>query len=195
MTEPIVLVVEDSLSEAVLCKMVTFSKHVIERVFVTRGNDQIKKGIEKYKNASNVFPHVVLTDLDQYPCAQALLVNWGATNLPPRLLFRIAVREVESWLLADREGISQYLQIPLNKIPLQPEMEMNPKQTLINLARKSKKKRLISEIVPAIGSKAPIGSLYNVRMGEFVIHQWNIQRASENSESLKRAMKRIVEFN
>ena len=87
------------------------------------------------------------------------------------------------------------MQIPLNKVPLKPEMEMDPKQTLINLARRARKKRLASDIVPAIGSKAQIGPLYNVRMSEFVIHQWDIQRASESSESLKRAMRRIDEFN
>jgi len=195
MTESIVLVVEDALSEAALRKMTAFSNQVINRVICTRGNDQIKQGIEKFKNASNVFPHIVLTDLDHYACAHSLLENWGATNLQPRLLFRVAVREVEAWLLADREGISQYLQIPMNKVPLKPEMEINPKQTLINLARRAKKKRLASDIVPAIGSKASIGPLYNVRMSEFVTHQWDIQRASANSESLKRAMRRIAEFN
>ena len=68
MTESIVLVVEDALSEAALRKMTAFSNQVINRVICTNGNNQIKQGIEKYKNASNVFPHVVLTDLDHYPC-------------------------------------------------------------------------------------------------------------------------------
>ena len=143
MTHQIVLVVEDVLSEAVLRKMIAIPAGVINRVICTRGNDQIKQGIEKFKNASNVFPHVILTDLDRYSCAPALLEHWGATDLPSRLLFRIAIREVEAWLLADREGIANYFQIPLNKVPLHPEMENDPKQTLINLARKARKKTCV----------------------------------------------------
>lgn len=195
MTEPVVLVVEDALSEAALRKMVASANRNVERVICTRGNDQIKQGIEKFKNASKVFPHVVLTDLDRYPCAPALLEDWGATNLPPQLLFRIAVREVEAWLLADREGIADFLQIALSKVPQHPETESDPKQALVNLARKAKKKRLASEIVPPAGSRVPIGPFYNARMSEFANDQWNIQRACENSESLRRTMKRIFEFN
>lgn len=195
MNHKVVLVVEDALSEAALRKMITFSNLFIGRIVCTRGNDQIRQGIEKFRNASHVLPHVVLTDLDRYPCPLALLEDWEATDLPPQLLFRIAVREVESWLLADREGIAQYLQIPLVKVPLYPEMESDPKRTLINLARRAKKKRLAAEIVPAVGSRAPIGPLYNERMGEFVTQQWDVQRASENSDSLARAMRRICEFN
>ncbi len=195
MIQPFVLVVEDALSEAVLCKMMATSSLAIEGVICTRGNDQIRQGIAKFKNASNVLPHVVLTDLDRYPCAPALLEDWGATDLPPRLLFRIAVREVEAWLLADREGVAHFLQIPLTKLPLYPELEGDPKQALINLARKSRNKKLKSEIVPAAGSRVPIGPLYNPRMIEFARDHWDILRASENSESLGRAMKRISEFN
>ena len=195
MNQKVVLVVEDALSEAALRKMIAFSNLLIDRVVCTRGNDQIRKMIEKFRNASHVLPHVVLTDLDRYPCPLALLEEWRATDLPPQLLFRIAVREVESWLLADRNGIAQYLQIPLIKVPLYPEMEIDPKQTLINLARKSKKKRLAAGIVPAVGSRAPIGPLYNEKMGEFVTQQWDVKRASDNSDSLARAMRRIREFN
>ncbi len=195
MTNPVVLVVEDVLSEAVLRKMVTLSGGSINRVVCTRGNDQIRQGIEKFKNASAILPHFILTDLDRYECPLALLEDWKVRNLPPAIIFRIAVREVESWLLADREGIAHYLQIPSNKVPFHPEMESDPKQTLINLARKSRNKRLISEMVPASGSRTPIGPLYNARMSEFVQDFWNIEKASENSESLSRAMQRISELH
>ncbi len=194
MTKLIVLVVEDTLSEAALRKMTTSVNLITERVICTKGNGQIRQGIGKFKNASNVFPHVVLTDLDCYHCAPALLEDWGATDLPPRLLFRIAVREVEAWLLADRDGIANFLKIPLSKVPLNPENESDPKQKLVNLARKSQSRRLALEIVPPVGSRAPIGTLYNERMCEFVIKHWNIQRALENAESLRRAMKRIAEI-
>jgi len=110
------------------------------------------------------------------------------------MLFRVAVREVEAWLLADRVGIAKYLNLPLAKTPQHPEHEVDPKQSLINLVRKCKKRRLVEELVPATGSSASVGPLYNTRMGDFVRDIWNIQRAVENSDSLSRAVNRISSF-
>lgn len=195
-TRQIRLVVEDELSEFVLRKLLEHSgrQFVIHGVFCAGGFGQIKSRVQQFKNASNVLPHIVLTDLDQYDCAPILLADWGADTLPPALLFRVAVREVEAWLLADREGIAEYLTIPVTKIPQYPEGEQDPKQTLINLARKSRKRRLAEEIVPAAGSRNSVGPLYNARMGEFVRTVWSVQRAEANSESLGRTINRISNF-
>lgn len=190
------LVVEDELSEAVLRKLIEYSgrEFAIHGVLRMGGFGQIKSRIQQFKNASNVIPHIVLTDLDQYACAPKLLFDWGANTLTPALLFRVAVREVEAWLLADRNGIAEYLTIPLTKIPLRPENEADPKRTLINLARRSRKKRLVEEIVPVTGSRNSIGPFYNVRMGEFVRNIWSIPRALENSGQLDRTLNRISSF-
>lgn len=194
--QPIQLVVEDELSESVLRKLIDYSgrEFTIHRVLRMGGFGQIKSRVQQFKNASHATPHIVLTDLDQYACAPELLMDWGANTLPSALLFRVAIREVEAWLLADRTGIAEYLTIPLTKIPLRPEDEPDPKRTLINLARRSKKKRLAEEIVPAIGSRNSIGPLYNMRMGEFVRNVWNVPRAIENSSQLDRTLNRISSF-
>ena len=102
----IAVVVEDELSGAVMQRLIEASGRgfVIDRLINARGYGQIKSGIEKFRSSSYALPHVILTDLDNYPCPPALLDNWGATELPPQCLVRIAVHEVEAWLLADREG-------------------------------------------------------------------------------------------
>ena len=110
------------------------------------------------------------------------------------MLFRVAVREVEAWLLADRDGFANYLNLPLAKTPQHPEQEVDPKQSLLGLVRRCKKRRLVEELVPTNGSSASIGPLYNKRMGEFVRDTWNITRAAENSDSLARAVSRISSF-
>jgi hypothetical protein len=118
----------------------------------------------------------------------------GVTTLPPRLLFRIAVREVEAWLLADREGIANFLGVAKIKVPQNPEAEHDPKNTLINLARKSRKRRLTIEIVPEPGSRASIGPLYNARLSEFVMEHWDVGNARLSSPSLDRALHRLSLF-
>lgn len=196
MRREVQLIVEDELSGVVLSKLVeTLGKELaIYNMLPMRGFGEIKKGIQRFKNASNAMPHIVLTDLDRRDCAPNLLKDWNVGTATQNLLFRVAVREVEAWLLADREGIAGYLGIPLVKMPQYPELENDPKQTFLNLVRKCRKRRLIEELVPAVGSSASIGPLYNARMGNFVRDSWNIQRAAKNSDSLSRAVKRIATF-
>lgn len=195
-TQPIALIVEDELSGAVMRRLIaaTGRNFVIDRMINARGHGQIKSGIGKFRTSSYALPHVVLTDLDRYPCPPALLDNWGATDLPPQFLFRIAVREVEAWLLADREGIAEFLHVAVSKVPHAPEAEDDPKRTLINLARRSRKKRLAQELVPAPDSAAPIGPLYNARLSEFVNDKWDVDRAKLLADSLFRTLNRLSVF-
>ena len=188
--------VEDELSAAVMCKLAqaTGRGFVITRIMNARGCGQLKAGMAKFRTACHVLPHVVLTDLDQYPCPPALIAAWKAKALPPRLLLRVAVREVEAWLLADRDGIANFLSVAKNKVPQYPEAEEDPKRTLINLARKSRRRRLAIELVPEMGSSASIGPLYNVRLSEFVTTNWDVARARTASPSLDRALSRLASF-
>lgn len=55
------------------------------------------------------------------------------------MCFRIAVREVEAWLLADAEQAAGFLAVPLARIPAEPETLPDPKATLIALAGRSRK--------------------------------------------------------
>ncbi|MFA6922278.1 MAG: hypothetical protein WC216_10580 [Gallionella sp.] len=193
MQRDVQLIVEDELSGFVLRKLVELSGKGLSvyGVLSMGGFGNIKNQIPRFKNASNVIPHIILTDLDTCDCAPRLMKDWDIDSVQKNLLFRVAVREVEAWLLADRQGIADYLGLPLAKIPLHPEHETDPKQTLLNLVRKCKRRRLIVELVPAAGSSASIGPLYNSRMGDFVRDRWDMQRAMVNSDSLSRAVNRI----
>lgn len=162
------------------------------RYRITRGNDQIKKNVPKYKGASRFVPHIILTDLDRYPCPPALLDSWGVGELPPTMLFRIAVREVEAWLLSDREGIATFLHTATVRVPFNPEAEDDPKQTLYSLVRKSRKRRLVEEMIPQPG--AHIGPLYNEHMCDFAMNHWQVEVAVENAPNLAKNILRITAF-
>jgi hypothetical protein len=193
---PVVLAVEDELSGMVLRRLLAESNRgfVVDRLVVERGFGQLKVGIPKYRSASRSLPHIVLTDLDRYACPSELLADWRATRLPPSMLLRIAVREVEAWLLADRAGIASFLHVPKAKVPSDPETIADPKQMLVNLARKSRRRRLAEEIAPCAGSAAPIGPMYNSHLSEFASTGWNVVSARISAPSLDRAMSRIAQF-
>lgn len=192
----ILVAVEDQLSAAVMRRLIAVSGKslVIDRVFVAGGNGPLKAGVERFIAASHALPHVVLTDLDSSPCPLALLRAWRADRLPSRVLIRVAVREVEAWLMADRSGIAEFLSVPVVKVPASPEAEIDPKQTLVGLARKSRKRRLAQELAPQAGSSNRVGPLYNAHLVEFASSIWDVERARERAPSLDRAMHRLSEF-
>lgn len=191
----LVVAVEDDLSGAVVERLLSYSgSNFVTRVHNVHGYGNLKKGMTKFREASRFIPHIVLTDLDRSPCPPSLIDDWKATELPTNLLFRIAVREVEAWLLADRTGISEFLHIDVTKVPYYPEMEDDPKRSLINLARKCRKRRFSEEIVPSPQSSASIGPLYNYHFINFVNTRWDIREACQNAPSLDRALSRISSF-
>jgi hypothetical protein len=195
MAIPVNLVFEDELSEYVLTKLLNCfgNKYHTEVSYNGRGNGYIRKRINGFNRACIASPFLVLTDLDQAPCPSELIANWFRRPMHPNMLFRVAVREVESWLLADIEGYARFLGISEANFPTNPENEANPKRTLITLARRSRKRSIKEDIIP-INSNAAIGPNYNGRLMEFVFDHWSIDRAMTRSKSLRRAYDRLQSF-
>ncbi len=190
---PLNIIVEDIVSETVMARLLAHVGYFGDATYrIARGNDQIRRNIPKYIGASRVIPHIVLTDLDRYDCPPALLADWNVGELPRTMLLRIAVHEVETWLLSDRRGIAAFLHTAIEKVPDNPEAVGDPKRALVCVVRKSRKRRLAEEMIPQPG--AHIGPLYNVRMCDFVQNHWNIEAAVENAPSLARNLSRISAF-
>ncbi len=188
--------VEDVLSFVLMEKVLahTGRGYAVMRPLVERGVGNIRKSVAKYQSACRALPHVVLVDLDQNTCAPQLRVQWGVANVPTSMLFRVAVREAEAWVLADREGFARFAGIPVNKVSPAPESLADPKQELTNLVRRSRNKRLAAELVPAQGSSVSIGPLYNERLGQFVRECWSVDAAMTHSPSLARTFDRLQTF-
>lgn len=196
--EPILinLAVEDTLSEAVIRTMLIQSNRNFSiGVCLNRGGyGYLKKIISGLNNAAKGTPYFVLTDLDRGDCPLALIAQWLPQPQHPNLIFRIAVREVEAWVLAHKAAFSEYLGIAKQKIPDNVDTISDPKQFLINLARKSRKRAIRDAIVPASNSTAQIGKDYNAPLISFVQDFWKADQAIEHSESLSRAMAAIRRF-
>ncbi len=193
---PINLVFEDALSEAVLKQILKQSQRPfsVGHCLNQRGYGKIKKIISGLNHAAKGMPYLVLTDLDNAECPLVILSEWLTQPKHPNLLFRIAVKEVEAWLLAHREAFAEFLGISVDLIPGNADRIPDPKQLLINLARRSRKRNLRDAIVPEPNSTAKIGKDYNGQLIQFVNKSWQVASAQTNSPSLERTMNVLINF-
>ena len=189
--------VEDRLSASVLERLVEETDGAL-KVGVSippKGAGDLKKKLpELIRLATNV-PVLLLTDLDQKECAPGLVTEWfGNRGKPNDLIFRIAVREVEAWLLADKANLAEFANIPLAKLPDFPEALPDPKQTLLNLVFRYSPSTIKQDIVSDHGHGPVQGLSYNERLSQFVHKNWNPTEASDRANSLARARLRIGEL-
>ena len=193
---PVNLGAEDELSEAVLRRLLDFARRGYEIGIAYRrgGFGYLRRTIGGWNRAARSIPFIVLADLDAHPCPRVLIDDWLTEPQHQNLLFRVAVREVEAWLLADSRKLSQYLLVRENLIPTDPEGLSDPKGTLIDLARKSKSSVIRDRIVPKRGSSARQGPDYNGCLVQFVLTQWDIRSAADKSPSLARTAERLASF-
>jgi len=110
---------------------------------------------------------------------------------------RVAVREVEAWLLADRSRLAGFLSVSAGAIPASPEAEDDPKQTLVNLAARSRRRDIRIDMVPRPGSGKNVGPAYTARLIEFISagdNPWSPVDAALRADSLRRCMSALEIF-
>lgn len=193
---PVNLVFEDSLSGSVLQKLLTNSKqdYLVGYRYKSGGYGWIKKKINGLNKAAKGMSYIVLTDLDQNECPPVLMGDWLVGDKHHNLIFRVAEKQVESWLLGCRSQFASFLRIQENLIPRNVDEIDNAKALVIDLARRSPKRQLRLDIVPREGSTAKVGPDYNGRLIHFVESVWDPNVAGELSPSLRRAMEVLDDF-
>lgn len=166
----------------------------IQIVKCAGGYGQFSAEITPMKNvARSVMPVLMLADADQDSCVVRQLRGISST-IEPNLCLRLAVREAEAWLLADTQGFSQFLDVSSALMPRDPESIADPKQSLLNLLKKSKRRILREEMLPVKGASSPVGFGYNLHLKDFISDGWCPIRAAERAPSLARAIPRIVKL-
>lgn len=189
------LIFEDTLSEMIMIRLLADfqGKYEIHQSYSGHGYGYLKNNIKGFNQACVHSPYFMLTDLDRYECPLALINDWISFKMHPNFIFRIAVREVESWILADKEGLSRFFSLSMANFPDSPDSLPDPKNTLINLARKSRKRRIREDVVP-VNKNASIGPNYNGCLSEFVLNHWDLHNAVSHSRSLNRTWQRLNQF-
>lgn len=190
--------VEGTLDEAVLRRLAADLGIHVGAVFGRSGKSHLKGRLDAYNRAARFSPWIVLVDLDDdFECAPSLLAEWLPAPAE-HMCLRVAVREIESWLLADRAGIAAFLSVPVRRVPRSVDDLDDPKQTLIDLARSSRSRAIREDMAPRPGSGASIGPAYTSRMSEFVGKEgrgrWQPSSAARVSPSLSRCIRAMTEL-
>jgi len=141
-------------------------------------------------------PVLALRDLDDdAACAPALL----AVLLPdknPKMLLRVCVNQVESWLMADKEAYARFCGVPLRHIPDSPETVGNPKALIQSLGESGKAIKLHRHFIRLKRTGVPMWGMLGEWHAEFAQKYWDPMRAagSNRSPSLVRALARLKEL-
>ena len=194
--------VEDAPSASVLNRLVAHTnKDAANPIHFRAGFPAIRGGCGDIRQKAGTYVRmarnglrvVVVVDLDTNSCAPTLIREWFGLEddadvlLPEELVFRVAVREIESWIMADRSSLADYLGIPVANLPNEPDDLPDPKQELLSVIRRKGRKAWHKAMLPQ-GPTASIGPTYNERLCEFVERHWDPVQAAVNSSSLRKAM-------
>lgn len=178
------------MDEAVLRRLVQEAGGTIGKIYGRRGKGHLLQQVKAYNYAARVSPWVVLMDFDRE--AQCL-PSFRRQVLPepePRLCFRLAVRSIESWLLADRERFAAFFDINPSILPLSPDELSDPKRSLVELARRSRRREIRESLVPRPESGRSVGPGYTPWMIQYAQNAsqgWRPSVAVAASNSLSRA--------
>ncbi len=180
----------DEVIVRVLCKNLGLS---VQTMHNERGSGNFDKKISGYNNAAKYSPWLALRDLDDEECPPIL-----CEKLLPKpakhMIFRIAVREIEAWLLADRVAFAKFIGVNKNKIPENPESIDDPKRFVIELAKKSRNQSIKDDLIPTPKGMRKVGPAYASRIAEFALSYWDPDIAAQNCSSLKKCMLRLNEL-
>ncbi len=187
---------EDALQKSVILKIFNSMpiKINISGQFSKGGNGYLRSNLKTFVNISNRVPFFLLTDLDNKNCPIALMESWGYNSPSKNFIFRIAVKEVESWLLADHQGVKSLFGDRIsNKLHSNCDSIDNPKEYFLDLAKKAPKE-VRNSLIKKEGAVCSQALGYNAMLERFVRDTWCPNRASENSKSLGRTINRLKSF-
>ena len=156
----------------------------------TRGVTKLRSALPRYCEQANfVQPVLCIADTDGQ-CPVSMLTDWLPNGAPPRLVLRLAVKEAESWALADAAEFAAAYEVPVSKIPLRPEDAADAKSAVLTLAKRSRSRKIRDEVVSA-GSPPRPGAGYNLHLCRFISQRWRPEEAMTRSPSLLRAVMRL----
>lgn len=189
---PIQLLVEGPTDEIVLRSVLRTAGLPDGAAYGKNGKADLIRKLPQYNRAAAHYGRwLAVVDLDHDSDCAPLLVADTLPTPANGMCYRVAVRAIEAWLLADAERLAEYLGISPALIPHLPDQEDHPKRTLVNLARRSRKRAIREGMVPRPESRAQVGPGYLSCVQAFVSTGsvlWRPQVAQERSDSLRRCM-------
>ncbi|MGL5139044.1 MAG: hypothetical protein ACRC7G_14905, partial [Beijerinckiaceae bacterium] len=161
------------------------------------GKSEIDRLLPKYaKAATHGVPRLVIRDLDRDASCPGELVARLVPDKPNELCLRIAVREIESWLIADVEAFANLIPIRKSELPLNTDDIADPKRLILDAVRRRGGKSLQRQLLSRSGEQAFEGPEYASFMQRFATDCWDASKAIRDgrSASLTRSATRIEQF-
>lgn len=154
------------------------------------GKGAIDRDIERYWEAARGHAYVVFRDLDRdgggCPVTLRAELVERTPGESPNLLIRIVDQCIESWILADREGVAEFCGKSAAKVKLPPS---HHKPYLLSLMKD------VKDAVEKKGRELDFGPAYATHLHHLMTHHWSIERAAAESDSLRRALKRLTDLH
>ena len=161
-------------------------------VMSANGKGVIDRDIKKYWEAARVLPYVIFRDLDQdgegCPVTLRAELVEHTPGESPDLLIRIVDQCIESWILADRQGVAEFCERSIASVR---PRDSRPKDHLLRLFQKSQFKDAVSRE----GGKLAFGPAYAKHLQRLMTDHWSFERAAAESDSLRRALKRLTDLH
>lgn len=156
------------------------------------GKGVIDRDLKNYWEAARFLPYVVFRDLDRdgggCPVTLRAQLVEHTPGESPDLLIRIVDQCIESWILADRHGIAEFCN--RSAASVEPPTSHH-KLYLLRLMKEAKLKDAVEEK----GRELDFGPAYELHLQRLMTHHWSIERAAAESDSLRRALKRLTDLH
>ena len=203
------IVGEDDATRAVIKRLIEDynpNLNILQNI-PARGSE-IKSKIKEFNKLAQIYPVILLVDLDGDPCAPI-----GKRKLldgiiqSQHFIVNIAYDEVEAWLMADTKGFASYFGISINNMPQFLMQKMQGLKSLseifcdVNvksswhltheLAHLSSKSDIKAQISVPKGEKTCKGKEYNTVIVPYIEKFWHPEVARQVSDSLNRMIVRI----
>jgi hypothetical protein len=107
------------------------------------------------------------------------------------MLFRIVVRAIEAWLLADTAAFSDFFSVAITRLPEKPDHLIDPKRRLVEIVAASTSPSIRRAMLPGKGRRN-VGPGYTATVIEFTMAHWDIPRARQASPSLDRCVEALA---
>lgn len=188
------VIVEGETDEPVINALMRAAGWADHEFFVrsVNGKGAIDRDIKKYWKAARRHPYVVFRDLDRdgggCPVTLRAQLVEHTPGESPDLLIRIVDQCIESWILADREGVAEFCKRHISSVR---PCDSRPKDHLLRLFQKAQFK----DAVLREGGKLAFGPTYAVHLQRLMTDHWSIERAAAESDSLRRALKRLTDLH
>lgn len=189
--------VEGHLDAAVAARVLEHAGCVLGTVYGIKGIGYIRNKVQQFNEGLDETPLLTMVDYrDVRPASKcpAQVVQLWVPSRKPNHLFRCVVREMEAWLIGDREGLANFLGVSPARFELAPEKIRSPKNFLLDAISNSRRKRLVQEMVRTSGSTLVEGPMYTAELTRFVHTEWDLTRAEANCPSLQSCVRRISEI-